>query len=136
MKRTVCIIACTLVVSTFLSTLATADEPTLSWHDQGGVLYVSGGVGEVELDWIKNSGREFGLRLLLAERNGAYVAGVHVQISDRQGKTMLDIADAGPYLLAKLPTGTYRIDATYEGRRQSRQIHLRDGQPVNMSVLW
>ena len=136
MKRTVCIIACTLVVSTFLSTLATADEPTLSWHDQGGVLYVSGGIGEAELDWIKQSGREFGLRLLLAEQSGAYVTGVHVLISDGQGKTVLDIADAGPYLLAKLPMGAYRIDTTYQGRRQSRQIHLRDGQPLNASVLW
>ena len=136
MKRCVRAAVGALAVSAWLSSLAVADEPVLSWHDQGGVLYVSGGIGEAELDWIKHSGREFGLRLLLAERTGAYVAGVHVQISDRQGKTMLDIADAGPYLLAKLPTGTYRIDATYEGRRQSRQIHLRDGQPVNMSVLW
>ena len=136
MKRVVRAAVGALAVFAWLSSLALADEPALSWHDQGGVLYVSGGIGDAELDWIKNSGRDFGLRLLLAEQSGAYVTGVHVLISDGQGKTVLDIADAGPYLLAKLPMGAYRIDTTYQGRRQSRQIHLRDGQPLNASVLW
>ena len=124
----VSVLACT--------TLAVAEAPALSWQDQGGTLYVSGGIGEKELDWIKNSAKDFGLRLLFAEKSGAYVAGVHVVILDAKGGTVLDVRDAGPYLLVKLGAGSYQVNATYLGAQQSRQISVRNGQSINLSLQW
>ena len=71
MNRIVRCFAHGLFVSALACTVAVAEEPALSWQDQGGTLYISGGIGEKELDWIKNSSSDFGLRLLFAEKTGA-----------------------------------------------------------------
>lgn len=136
MNRIVRCFAHGLFVSALACTVAVAEEPALSWQDQGGTLYISGGIGEKELDWIKNSSSDFGLRLLFAEKTGAYITGVHVVIADAKGKTVLDVGDAGPYLLVKLAAGNYRINATYHEHRQTRQASVRDGQPTNLSLRW
>ena len=85
MNRIVRCFAHGLFVSALACTVAVAEEPALSWQDQGGTLYISGGIGEKELDWIKNSSSDFGLRLLFAEKTGAYITGVHVVIADAKG---------------------------------------------------
>lgn len=131
MKRNVAFLALGLACS-----LAMAQGSAPSWQNQGGTPYLTGGVGEEELASIKTASGDSNVRLLLAEKGGAYVTGARVVIAEGAGKTVLDVNNAGAYLLAKLPRGAYRIDVTYEGRSQSRRVDVREGGPAMIAFYW
>ena len=44
-----------------------------------------------------------------------------------KGTVVLDQADTGPVLLAKLPPGAYTVTATSEGRQQVRKVQIGTG---------
>ena len=58
---------------------------------------------------------------------GNYLSDVDVAIKDAGGKTLIQHTAEGPFLLAKLPGGTYSVSATYDGKTQSRKIKVGGG---------
>ncbi|MPS29924.1 MAG: carboxypeptidase regulatory-like domain-containing protein [Alcaligenaceae bacterium] len=92
--------------------------------EQNGIAYVTGGVGQDESTAIRGMAKDYSLRLLAAARSGEYVADVRVSIRDSGGKDLLSVTTQGPYLLARLAPGNYRIDAEYGSARQSRQVRV------------
>jgi len=113
-----------------------AGEPVLAWQAYNGTLFITGGVGEEEMEQINASRGEFNLQLLMAEKSGTYVTGVQVTITDSKGATSLDVDSAGPYLLVKLPAGTYQIKAVYDDRSQNKRVELREGKAQKMIFSW
>jgi hypothetical protein len=89
--------------------------------------FVSGGVGISSQEALKSREREFNLKLVFTLAEGNYVADVDVAIRDASGRTVLTHSAPGPLLLAKLPRGTYTVNATYEGRMQSRRVSVGEG---------
>ena len=89
--------------------------------------FVSGGVGLTSQEELKSRERDFNLKLVFTLTEGNYVADVDVEIRDAAGKTVLAHDAPGPLLMAKLPRGTYTVNATYEGRTQSRKINIGGG---------
>jgi hypothetical protein len=89
---------------------------------QGNVSYVSGGVGTESLDRLNAIIGDFNLKLVFARVSGEYLSNVRVVIADAKARTILETTSEGPWLLAKLPAGKYRITATVEGKEQKRQI--------------
>ncbi len=57
----------------------------------------------------------YSLKLIFAERDGPYVAGIDVTIFDGNGKKVVDAFSAGPWFLADLAPGTYRVVAKRKG---------------------
>lgn len=114
---------------------AMADE-SASWQDQNGTVYLTGGIGDEELARIVEARKDFNVRLLMAEKTGAYIADVRVKISDGKGKPVLDVAGAGPFLLVKLARGSYRVDADYAGRTLTRKFDVSGGSGPEVSLLW
>ncbi|MBI4204473.1 MAG: T9SS type A sorting domain-containing protein [Betaproteobacteria bacterium] len=90
----------------------------------GGVSYVSGGIGEDSEAQLKAREKEFNLKLVFTLVEGNYLADVNVAIKDAGGKTLVEHTAQGPFLLAKLPGGTYAVSATYEGKTQSRKVRI------------
>ncbi len=78
----------------------------------GRVTYVSGGVGDEELQMLKDRAGEFNVHLLLSATNGDFIGGTLVRVLDAQGAEVLQVPDAGPYLYMKLPPGAYTLEAT------------------------
>lgn len=105
-------------------------------HTEGSVSYVSGGVGEAELDALSTLLPEgHNLEVVFAEAGtGAYVADVHVTLTDARGRTVLDTSTDGPALVAKVPPGIYTMTAEYKGVRQTRSVDLR--RPVDLTLHW
>jgi hypothetical protein len=79
------------------------------------VPYLSGGVGESGREEIEAAGKDYNLKLLFAESSGAFVADVKVSVRDSGGGTVLDATSDGPLFFAKLPAGSYSVEATYQG---------------------
>lgn len=113
-----------------------ADEAVLEWQAYNGVVYLTGGVGEEELEEVNAARTGFNVRVLLAEKSGTYVAGVRVVVSDAGGTKVLEVESAGPHLLAKLPEGNYRIAVTYGGQAQQQDFVVQSGRAHEFVFRW
>jgi hypothetical protein len=95
------IAATTLILLAFVLTAPAADVP-----------YVSGGVdADARADLLAQE-TAYNLKIVTAEKSGAYLANVKVVIERAGKERMLETTMEGPILLAKLPPGTYTIRAT------------------------
>lgn len=74
-------------------------------------IYISGGVGDEEIALLNDKAKEFNLKLLFAQSDGAYLADVDVVIRDTKGTIRFWGNNLGPILLVQLPKGNYEITA-------------------------
>ncbi len=85
---------------------------------------ISGGVGESELQALRESESGHNLKLVFMLEGGQHVAGVDVEISGTVSGLVLRHRALGPWLLACLPVGVYTVSVEYEGLRLSRQLTM------------
>lgn len=104
--------------------LAQGAPATLAEEHYGSVAYISGGVGEEERNGIRLRERDFNFRLLFSERSGAYLGDVDVTLVNVKGETVLEVKAAGPFLLAQLPSGRYRIKVSSGGQVQQGKLSI------------
>lgn len=78
----------------------------------GNVTYVTGGIGDEEMEMLKSRENDFNVHLLLTSTHGEYIGGVMVRVLNEQGQEVLTANDAGPYLYVKLPPGKYTLEGT------------------------
>jgi hypothetical protein len=78
----------------------------------GAVTYVSGGVDDASLDALKANLKKYDLKLVFALKSGAFMDNVKVAISDAKGNAVLETTSEGPWFLANLPAGKYRVIST------------------------
>lgn len=100
------------------------------------VPYLTGGIGETERASILAASERFNLKLLLAEKGGAYLAGVTVVVTDTAGATVLALRSDGPLVLADLPPGSYRIAAEMQGQQQSRTVSIPSSGQRSLVFYW
>ena len=106
---------------------------------QGGVPYLSGGVGSNEVAAIKAASSRYSLAVTMSaseEGHDVFLASVPVTVSDRGGTTLLDIVSDGPYLLADLPPGRYIIRARYRDQDKTATVNIVPGQTARVSFAW
>lgn len=78
----------------------------------GLVTYVTGGIGDEELDQLRTVGNNFNLHVLFSSINGEYISNVMVRLLNDKGMEVLSVMNAGPYLYARLEPGHYTVEAT------------------------
>ena len=101
-----------------------------------GVMYVTGGIGSDAVDRLKSIESDFNLKLVFANTSGAYLSDVRVTIIDASGHVALDTKSEGPILMARLPAGGYRVDATFDGRSERRKITVAASTLVTVDLRW
>jgi hypothetical protein len=124
-----------LAVSVVLAPPASAKSEEVV-RAPSGVMYVTGGVGSEAVDLLKSMEKDFDLKLVFANTSGAYLSDVRVTIVDASGHVVLDTRSEGPLLMAKLPAGTYRVDATFSGHPESRKITVAANKLVTVDFRW
>ncbi len=105
----------------------------------GQVSYVTGGFGQDESEAFKAAMGQYALALTLSSRadgHAAYIADVQVVLRDAQDATVLNVTAQGPFLLARLEPGRYRLFATYLGRTLSRELTVRQGATTRIDLNW
>ena len=118
------------------SLASAADTADAGVQTSGNVSYVSGGVGTESLDQLGAMSGQFNLKLIFALKSGDYLSGVQVAITDTKGKSILDTTSDGPWFLAKLPAGTYRVVATAAGKAEKRQITVGGTKLATVDFRW
>lgn len=116
-----------------------ATTPLPPLHRSGGIEYLSGGVGHDEARAVERAARHWPLTLEFAVKNkprADFAADVRVHVRDAKGHTTLDARSDGPFLLAKLPPGRYRVDASLDGKTLHEKVQVKAGHPAKALFLW
>ncbi|OHC70197.1 MAG: hypothetical protein A2045_01410 [Rhodocyclales bacterium GWA2_65_20] len=110
----------------FWPALAAAQPAAASPVDASyqGLPYLDGGVGEEERAQLLARENDFNLKLVFAEKSGAYLADVELAVVDAKGQTVLEIKSAGPIVLAQLPAGSYRVKALSNGQMEQKSAAI------------
>jgi hypothetical protein len=111
------------------------DAASLQPRTQNHTTYVSGGIGEDEVQLADAISRYFNLQLVFAERTGAFLADVDLHITDAAGQTVLDTVSEGPMFLAKVPPGRYRVAAEANGQVRTATVDASRGAK-RTTLLW
>lgn len=109
------------MICVLLSGLPAAAQPAAI---PGGIPILSGGVGADSAAEMKAREAQFNLKLVLTLIEGDYVFGADVRISSG-GKEVARHAAEGPFVLARLPAGTYTVTVEYSGQTQTRSVQVR-----------
>ncbi len=114
-----------------------ADNAPSQPQQQGGIAYISGGVGDEDAQRMKQLRAEYPLELMFVARGNPnqYLSAVKVQIADRSGKAVLDTVSDGPFLLAKVPPGRYTITADSEGSTKRQTVQV-GGKTQRVTFVW
>ena len=104
--------------------------------DVNGTAYLSGGVGDQELLQINQASKDYNLKLILAEKSGAYAANVPVSIFDHKGKQVLNVPSSGPILLTNLAPDKYRVRASYQGLEKQQEVRVIAGSQKTLTFAW
>ena len=104
------------------------------------LAYINGGVTRDEADALRNAAPRFPLQLVFSRRGEAgadeFVADAAVSIFDVRGNQVASLSGQGPILLARVPDGRYVIVAEHDGRRQSKQVDVRNGRNRTVNFVW
>lgn len=111
---------------------AVEDSTALPQEQQAGnVGYVTGGIGRAQSAAFQRARSRYPLAIEIYERVSGYnqhTADAQVKVLNEAGSAVLEAQTEGPFLLARVPPGTYRVEATLEGRTQSsKPVTVRGG---------
>ena len=105
-------------------------------RNSNGIAYVSGGVGLESRRALRESKDNYNLMVTLARADGHYMGGAALSIRDARGKAVLTIDTEGPWTFAKLPPGTYTVEATIADITRRAEVSVRAKQLKRVRLSW
>lgn len=90
------------------------------------VPVLSGGIGEDELAQIEATQNEYNLKLVYTGERGMYLSDVHVVITDAKANVLVDENTTGPFLLTKLPAGSYTVESSIGAFNKKLTVRVND----------
>lgn len=124
------------ILLTICSAPAFAGLPFPTPVQQGEVTYITGGIGDDEIEAMKASVGAYNLLISNAEKDNSFTAGIDVTIRDGHGQVVLDAKDTGPLLYIKLAPGDYTLDALYHGVENVKDITIVPGRSTEINLVW
>jgi hypothetical protein len=125
-----------LIVLCQAAALAGAQTAPAARGEAAAARFACGGVGQNEQEQFKRDAASHNALVTFATPGGAYVAGVDVKVSGADGKLLAQGRCEGPLMLLDVPgAGKYRIDASYGGQEQHKEVQLK-GMNTRLSFVW
>ena len=101
-----------------------------------GIAYMSGGAGEDERVAMNGLAGNYNLRLVFADKEGAYLSDVKVDIRNAAGREVLSAISNGPWFFAMLPKGRYKIKAEARGKSMTQSAVIGRGRQKELKFYW
>jgi hypothetical protein len=130
------LLLCLLGFAASAMSIAELVQPSPPLVAQTNVPYLTGGVGQEELAQLAEQATGFNVKILFADRDGAFITGVKATIRAPGGRPLLQVASGGPILFAKLPPGNYEIEATYQGVRKDHRLSIGSKGRSETTLRW
>ncbi|MGZ8270830.1 MAG: carboxypeptidase-like regulatory domain-containing protein [Methylophilus sp.] len=105
----------------------------------GDVNYVSGGIGESELEMMQGRAKDYSLEFVFVQKlkqKEEYLADVKVKIQDAHHNVVLETVAEGPYLFLNLPKGRYSVSAEYKGDVKLRNVVVNTKKHQKVVFWW
>ena len=118
---------------------AQSDSALPPVQKSGAVEYLSGGIGLDESTAIKSASRHWPLSLVFsvqAPGKAEFASDVKLEIRDAKGAQVLATTASGPFLLAKLPPGSYSLRASLAGKTLERKVQIKAGGSARVELVW
>jgi hypothetical protein len=128
--------ALALVAACMLLSLPVSAQSDGVIRAPSGVMYVTGGVGSDDVDRLKSMEKDFNVKLVFARTSGDYLSDVNVTVADASGQVVLQVTSRGPLLMAKLPPGSYQIDATFDGQPKKLKVTVAASRLATVDFRW
>jgi len=103
------------------------------------VDYISGGIGETELEMMQGRAKDFPLELVFVQKSKQkeeYLADINVKIQDAHQNVILETVTEGPYLFVKLPQGRYMITAVYNKDEKVKYARVNSRKHQKIVFWW
>ncbi|MGH7808948.1 MAG: hypothetical protein ACREP5_01600, partial [Candidatus Binatia bacterium] len=102
-----------------------------------GYPYLFGGVGTEEREAMEERAKGYNLKLVFAEKRGAFISGAVVMIATAKGDEIDMMTVKGPWFYIQLPAGDYSIKATFKGQtKQITKLTVPKGKRVQQGFIW
>ncbi len=115
--------------------ISSAQEPgdITPQRSPANIEYVMSSVGEDQQNAMAAIRKEYNLHLTFARhKSGEFLADVKVTVETAKKEKVLDVVSEGPYLFAKLPVGTYKVTAEFEGKSQTKTATIRKNRSSDL----
>ena len=113
----------------------TASAAIVEGQTVNGRRYVSGGIGQGEVEQLKQMSDKFSLQLIVSSRSGAYLADLQVSITGVNNQKVLDAPLDAPWLLVDLAPGLYKVVVTHRnGQTQERNVTIASEKKTELVV--
>ena len=100
-------------------------------------MYLNGGIGADEQQYMRKVAKDWPLRMIFSEnKDNEFVADVDVLITDMRGNLYLQLSNGGPMTYVMLPTGKYRITASFRGLSETREVTLNAKSGRDVYFHW
>jgi len=141
MKPTIRMAALATVIGTLGLTgrVALAMQELPPVQHSGTVAYINGGIGDDEAKAMEKAGADWPLTIVYArdtKPRNEFVANANTVVRNAKGDAVLKVDSAGPIVLAKLEPGTYKVEATLNGKPIDRTVHIKPDAPTQIEMLW
>lgn len=105
-------------------------------EQQGDVSYTSGGVGLDESHALIREQAHWPLSLRFTGPTADYLSGVRVRIVGGKGGEVLNTESMGPYMLVKLPPGSYTVYAKYKDQEKKQSVSVAGPGKAKAAFHW
>ena len=131
----ICLLGRIFVVAFAIATSALAEEEIIAGTSNG-IPYASGGVGLEARQTLQGKQSAYNLMVILSRKDGHFLGGAAVSIRDKAGKTILEIDAKGPWIFAKLPPGSYTVEATTRNVTRANQVVIGKTELTRVYLTW
>jgi hypothetical protein len=102
-----------------------------------GFPYLSGGVGSDEREVMEERGKAYNVKLVFAEKTGAYLSNVKLVIEDAKREEMVSLNANGPWFYIQLPPGSYSVKATFgEKSNELKALRVTKDKKAHHVFVW
>ncbi|VVE40783.1 carboxypeptidase regulatory-like domain-containing protein [Pandoraea eparura] len=110
--------------------------PTPQPDSENSVSYITGGIGEDDVQAFRAAAPQYNLRMTFASKTGNYLSDVDVTITSDAGRHVLAVRTEGPFLFVRIPAGAYRVWAHTPGITESRNIRVPKRGALDLHFSW
>lgn len=115
---------------------AVAESNIPEAHQQGDIVYISGGIGTDETDAIESMKGDYNLNVTSADRTGHFRGDTEIVISDMKRNVLLDVTAQGPLFYAQLPKGRYVIEGISEDQSRKQTVSITGTKTARVHFSW
>jgi hypothetical protein len=102
-----------------------------------GFPYLFGGVSSNEREAMEERAKRYNVKLIFAEKRGAFISGVTVAITSAKGADIASLNTEGPWFYIQLPPGDYSVKATFKGEtKQIKELRVVKDKKLQQGLIW